>query len=216
MLPPSLIETMRVVGGRIPLLDAHIRRYHHSAAILGYVASEWKTDAVSRAVDAEDSVLRVQIDAMGSVEWSSRSLPERRQPITVAVSNVARDTSNPLLQIKNTDRWIYEEAAQEALSRGVDYVLIRSKSDQITETSIHTLLYQAGGKWWTPPLSDGLLAGVVRAELLRRGVVGERSFTSDEAKGKPPIALCNAVVGVVSARWWEAESAGLAGQGLRH
>lgn len=201
MSHPSLIETMRVVSGRIPLLDAHARRYRQSADLLGYAVSDWKVEATARAAGMIDSVLRAQIDAQGAVQWSTRPLPERDATRTVALSRTVRDTSNPLLQIKNTQRKLYDEAATEARSRGVDCVLIRSLSGQITETSIHTLLYRTNGQWWTPPLSDGLLAGVMRSELLGRGTVAERSLTTEEARRRPLIALCNAVVGIVDARW---------------
>lgn len=194
---------MRVTGGRIPLLAAHLRRYRDSAAALGYAWSDWEPEALAHASAATDSVLRAEIDAWGIVQWSARALPGARGTLNVAVSRITRDTSNPLLQFKNTSRMLYHDAADEAKRLGADYVLIRSHADRLTETSIHTLLYRFEGRWWTPPLSDGLLAGVVRAELLRRFLVEERSLTNEEARSRPRIALCNAVVGVIPARWMD-------------
>jgi branched-subunit amino acid aminotransferase/4-amino-4-deoxychorismate lyase len=179
----------------------HIRRYLQSAEALGYSLVDWEREAIVRAAEMPDSVLRAQTDARGDVAWSTRPFPDLGRSLTVALSHVTRDTSNPLLQFKNTNRLLYDEATEEAQTLGVDHVLIRSLSDRVTETSIHTLLFQVDGRWWTPPLSDGLLAGIVRRELLRRGVVDERSLPTEEARRRPPIALCNAVVGVVSARW---------------
>ena len=201
MASPSLIETMRVVEGRIPLLAAHLRRYRDSAYALGYEWHDWEREAAARAAALSDSVLRAQIDPGGNVQWSTRPLPDACAIPVVMVSRLGRDTSNPLLQYKNTSRQLYRNAAAEAEQVNVDFVLIQTLEGRITETSIHTLLFRAEGRWWTPPLDDGLLAGVVRSELLRRTVVEERSFTVEEALYRPRIALCNAVVGVIAARW---------------
>ncbi len=199
---PSLIETMRVVDRRIPLLRAHVQRYRSSADALDYAIADWSTEASKRAAGASDCVLRAQINCRGDVSWTMRPLPETTRRLVVDASRVVRDTSGSLVQYKNTQRGLYQEAAAEAKRLGVDHVMIRSGANRLTETSIHTLLFESERRWWTPPLSDGLLAGVVRSELVRRGVVGERSLDADEAlRVQPQIALCNAVTGVVRAHW---------------
>ena len=52
-----------------------------------------------------------------------------------------------------------------------DYVLV-NREGFITETAIANLVFQLDGQWITPPLSDGVLPGVMRALLVEKnGVV---------------------------------------------
>jgi branched-subunit amino acid aminotransferase/4-amino-4-deoxychorismate lyase len=201
-MQPSLIETMRVVEGRIPLLGAHVQRYQNSARQLGYVVAPLGALAAERSRRSRARVLRAQLSPEGAVEWSARAFRPPILPLRVGLSQVARVLDDPLLQVKSTRREVYNEASAEAAERGLDAVVLRSLEGRATETSIHSLLYRLDGRWWTPPLADGLLRGVLRGELLRRGVVAERSLLVDEVhRHRPRIALCNAVVGIVPAVW---------------
>ena len=51
----------------------------------------------------------------------------------------------------------------------------------------------------TPPLDCGLLAGVMRAELLESGAITERRITVAELRAAPRLWVINAVRGWVDA-----------------
>ncbi len=65
----------------------------------------------------------------------------------------------------------------------------------VTESTIANAVFLIEGEWYTPPLSDGLLPGILRAELLREGVLFERSVSVAEAESAQAVALINSVQG---------------------
>jgi len=86
---------------------------------------------------------------------------------------------DPCLRHKTTARAAYDAARERAAVGGEIFdVLMHNELGQVTETSITNVgLEAAGGGWITPPLSCGLLGGVMRAELISRGVLREEAIT---------------------------------------
>jgi len=67
------------------------------------------------------------------------------------------------------------------------------------------VLVKLDGAWWTPPLSAGVLPGVMRAVLLEDATpwlgapLRERMLTRADVVRAEAIAVCNALRGVVPA-----------------
>jgi para-aminobenzoate synthetase/4-amino-4-deoxychorismate lyase len=163
--------------------------------------SDWIGEAASQALRLGQGVLRAEFSPVGKVSWSTRPLPLPAEPLRVGVAR-GRVENDALVPHKTTRRAVYERCAAEAQARRLDAIVLRNPQDRLTETAVHSLLFRLNGRWWTPPLADGLVAGVARAALLRRGAVGERPLALAEVRsGAPTIAVCNAVVGVVRAVW---------------
>ena len=72
------------------------------------------------------------------------------------------------------------EILKEAKDAGHDDSIILATDGQITETSTATLLLKINGTWVTPPLSSGILNGVVRALVLEAGLAQVRKITEEE------------------------------------
>ena len=79
-----------------------------------------------------------------------------------------------------------------------DDVVLVNRHGHVTETTIGNLAALIDGSWVTPPIRDGLLAGVRRAAMLAAGELSERSVTVEELRGAEQIARLNAL------RGWEA------------
>ncbi len=68
-----------------------------------------------------------------------------------------------------------------------------------------TVLVKLDGAWWTPPLSAGVLPGVMRAVLLEDATpwlgapLRERVLTRADVARAEAVAVCNALRGVVPA-----------------
>jgi branched-chain amino acid aminotransferase len=68
-------------------------------------------------------------------------------------------------------RYPYTENLQlltQAQSAGFDDYLLINREDHVTETAIANLILQIDNQWITPPLSDGVLPGVMRALLIEK------------------------------------------------
>jgi len=75
--------------------------------------------------------------------------------------------------------------------------LLYNQDGQLTEFTIGNLALQIDGVWYTPPLSCGLLPGVMRAEALASGLLQERVLRRDELHHAQAAALLNSVRGWV-------------------
>jgi branched-chain amino acid aminotransferase len=68
----------------------------------------------------------------------------------------------------------------EAKSAGFDDYILINQDGFITETAIANLVFQLDGEWITPPLSDGVLPGVMRALLVEKNGVIVRQITANQ------------------------------------
>ena len=63
----------------------------------------------------------------------------------------------------------------------------------ITESTIANVVVEISGERFTPPLACGLLPGVFRAELLRRGEIAERVLRPADLRDATAVWLVNSV-----------------------
>lgn len=71
--------------------------------------------------------------------------------------------------LKLASSFIYSRAAQTCRLRGWDDCIIENTRQQAIETAISNLFWIKDGQLFTPPLTDGCVAGVFRAYLLDAG-----------------------------------------------
>jgi branched-subunit amino acid aminotransferase/4-amino-4-deoxychorismate lyase len=67
-------------------------------------------------------------------------------------------------------------------NKGFDEAIVLNPDNKVSEAGVSNLLIKIGDKWWTPPLSDGALPGVVRALIIENFDVGVRSIDASEIK----------------------------------
>ncbi len=96
-------------------------------------------------------------------------------PLPVVVwSDAPIAADDPARRHKTLDRALYDEASAWARSAGVADVLFLNDHGRVAEGAISNLfVLGADGRWRTPPVADGALPGVLRAELIERGAAVE-------------------------------------------
>jgi para-aminobenzoate synthetase/4-amino-4-deoxychorismate lyase len=119
-----------------------------------------------------------------------RGAPE---PVRLALDDVPVDPSDVFLFHKTTVRGRYQDA--RARHPDADDTLLTNTRGQITETSVANVAAKLEGRWWTPPLDAGLLAGTERAALIAEGAVAERPIGVDEARTAQDLAVFNSIRG---------------------
>ena len=78
--------------------------------------------------------------------------------------------------------------------------LIFSNEDQyVTESRFYNLIVEIDGIAYTPPIKSGLLPGIARAKLIKKGQLHERVILIDELKKATKIYLINDVRGKLAA-----------------
>ena len=158
-------------------LERHVERLRSSAVYFGFALDEGAVRAAldRTGADADRSVkIRLRLNRAGAIEVSSvvldRGAPE---PIRLALDDVPVDPTDVFLFHKTTMRRRYEDA--RARHADANDTLLINLRGEITETTTANVAVKLAGRWWTPPLDSGLLAGTERAALLDDGAIEERS-----------------------------------------
>jgi para-aminobenzoate synthetase / 4-amino-4-deoxychorismate lyase len=114
----------------------------------------------------------------------------------VVWSQAAIVADDPARRHKTLDRALYDEASAWAGDAGVADVLFLNEHGRVAEGAIsNVFVLGADGRWRTPPVADGALPGVLRAELIERGqAVEARLWPEDVITGSA--AIGNALRGL--------------------
>jgi 4-amino-4-deoxychorismate lyase len=204
--PPSLIETMKAdAGGMIALLPYHLRRLKHSARALGYVypSDDIVIEEINTAINQSDALnssdtrVRLLLDSFGKLDIQTAPLPALQGVPFIAFTDLSLDSDEPFLQHKTTHRPWYD-AATQWLAQHPDYfdLIYLNEKGELCEGSRSNIYVLKNGEWLTPPLSSGLLGGVLRTQLLETGQANEAILTpSDLTADKASIRLSNALRG---------------------
>ena len=89
------------------------------------------------------------------------------------------DPADYRLHHKTSDRRVYDV---EGLADGVHPIFIDADG-HVTEGAIWNVFVERDGKMLTPPLSRGVLPGVLRRELLESGKAVEVDLNADDLAG---------------------------------
>lgn len=201
----QLVETLRwEPESGFYELARHLSRLSESAWYFDVPLDTAEVRAgLDRATRGAERGLRVRllVDRTGWITIEAADLPPgAERPLVLAMDTERVDSRDPLLFHKTTSRSVYEAAARRF--PGADDVVLVNEAGRVTETTIGNLAVSIDGAWVTPPVGDGLLAGVRRAALLSSGGLVERSVTIDELRSAAGLARLNSV------RGWEAATLG--------
>ncbi len=161
----KLIETLGWSGVDFPRQTLHLARLIRSAARLGWPCDPVAVERAMRdAVPSHPARMRLTLDAKGRIAVEAAPLPPAKAEWTIALSTTRLHSTDPWLSLKSTRRVPYD-TARAALPPGIDEVIFQNERGEVCDGSITTLFFDRGQGLRTPPLSAGLLPGVLRAEL---------------------------------------------------
>ena len=187
-----LIETF---GLGSPRLARHRARMAAGAAALGWGFDPAGFDAAVAGADPAAGRLRLTLGAVGdfALEQSPLTPAPGLWHLGLAVRLLRSD--DPFLRIKSTHRPAYD-AARAALPAGVDEVIFLNEHGQVCDGTITTVFFDRGQGMRTPPLSCGLLPGVLRADI---GCAEEMLMPADLAHVR--LWVGNSLRGLIPAVW---------------
>ena len=194
----DLIETMRFEPARgIMLIDRHLTRMARSARRLGFAFDgHHARNALHMATFRLKYARRVRLVLApgGAVAIEVRALPVAPQgPVDVGLAPLVVEPNDIRLRHKTSDRAFYD------VPRGGAFETVFVRADgRVSEGSFTNLFLDTGSILVTPPQSEGLLGGVLRAELLATGKAIEGELTvADLREG---FLIGNALRGLLPAR----------------
>ncbi|WP_374641604.1 aminotransferase class IV family protein [Tabrizicola sp.] len=155
----KLIETALWDGARAPRWALHMARLRRSAELLG-----WDCPGIDATGPGHPARLRLTLDREGRVEWQVAALPPAKAVWRLGLAGERLRSADPWLRVKSTRREAYDRA-RAALPEGLDELVFLNERGEVCDGSITTVFFDRGQGMRTPPLSCGLLPGVLRAEL---------------------------------------------------
>jgi 4-amino-4-deoxychorismate lyase len=158
-----LIETMLWDGAGVPRLPLHAARLAAGCRALGWTVPD--IDAALRALDLSGPArVRLTVGALGDVQVTDAPLPPVKPVWRVGLAAARLSSADPWLRLKSTRRGAYD-AARAALPAGLDEVIFQNERGEVCDGTITSVFFDRGQGMRTPPLSSGLLPGVLRAAL---------------------------------------------------
>jgi para-aminobenzoate synthetase/4-amino-4-deoxychorismate lyase len=156
-------------------LERHLARLQASSAYFGYPFSL----ALARAgVQAACTVLppgmphrlRLALQPDGEIVVQTGALAALEEPVRLlladASANEVMQSDDLFLRHKTSIRSRYDAAWRAAESVGAFDTLFFNERGELTEGGRSNVFVRIGERWYTPPLSSGVLPGVMRAVLL--------------------------------------------------
>ena len=178
----DLIETMRFdpdVG--IADLDRHLDRLDASAKRFDFPFNRHSARNELQAATfrrLEPAVLRLLLSPRGTMAIELKPLPERpHQPVEVAVRPLPVNADDFRLAHKTTARAFMDQARRDG---GKLETIFVTPEGFVTEGSYSSIFVERDGKYLTPPLSRGLLPGLLRARMIEEGTAVEADLTLDD------------------------------------
>ncbi|UWQ59490.1 aminotransferase class IV family protein [Leisingera caerulea] len=197
-----LIETLGWhPGAGFRHLKAHLARMGRSAAVFGIPFDPEQAEAVL-AEAAGDAPLRCRLtlDTDGQLDLTTAPLGSSPAQWRLGIAQTRLEAGDLWLQHKTTRRALYD-AARAELPEGVEELLFLNQRGELCEGTITNLfLTRADGQVVTPPLSCGLLPGILRQVMLETGKCQEQVLRVQDLRDARAIHMGNSLRGLIRAR----------------
>lgn len=208
----ELIETLRWERGQgFIRLERHLARLYASASKLGFACDPAKIGGMlAQAVSASDrqtpasSFLRVRLTLAqnGSVQCSAQPFALLPPQIvwTLRTARTHLTSTDALLRHKTSRRAVYDAARAEFTHPQADEVILLNERGEVCEGAITSLFADFGdGQLKTPALQCGLLAGVLRGEMIDDGAAVEGVLMPDDLQKAKALWVGNSLRGLIRA-----------------
>ncbi len=194
----DLIETMAFdPKDGFARLERHLTRMKASARALDFAFDRHAARNELQAATfrlRHPSRIRFVLSRSGAMAIEARPLPPVPDgAVDVRVAPLPVDVSDFRLRHKTTDRRFYDAARGPAFE-----AVFTDPCGFLTEGSFTNIFVPMGGTYLTPPLSRGLLGGILREELIESGAAHEADLRVDDLRA--PFFIGNALRGLLPAR----------------
>lgn len=186
------------------LLDEHLERLKKSMVEINLLPLEEKDlrEYLSK-LNIENKAVKITVTPL-SIIITEREINYKEEDynkgMKLTISKVRRNSTSRLCYIKSTcyiENLIEKENAKKL---GYDDVIFLNENGYVTETSCANIFIVKNKGIFTPKLEDGLLGGIVRAEIIREFDVDEKSITIEDLMQSEEVIITNSLMGAMSIR----------------
>ncbi len=223
----GLIETIKVINGRIVFKNLHVKRLYNSLKVINVDETEYKVeDRILRLLKYEciekglkNFRLRLEIQKnrahdympeISALKWNCTLKPLENvkyklndKGLKLTILPKHKKLIDKFANLKHTDRAIYEAALSYARENNFDDAIVMNENNSVADASIYNIFVIKDNIVYTPRLEDAPVNGVLRELLLTRlpdTKIVEKSISVLDIYNADEIFLTNALRGI---RWVE-------------
>ncbi len=197
----SFFETILVTHHGI-FLDKHVQRINRSLEEfnISQRISVELIENIIRHYKLSTTALKLQVsekNIIASVRGLTYSPDYYQRGAHVTLSKFVRSRHSPLIHHKSANYGDLILALRQAKHDGFDDCLLFNERGNLTESCIANLFILKDDTIITPPLSDGLLPGIIRDYLIHHYTIIEQSLTLNDLMHCDGAFLTNSLMGIV-------------------
>jgi len=189
------------------ILDLHLNRLEASASYFDYVFDRSfiveELRKLTAEFDSSPHKVRLLLSRDGKLKLESSTFDnsENNKIYNIGLAKSFVKSDNVFLYHKTTNRLVYENALKN--NPGFNDVILYNERNEITESTIANIIFESNGKFYTPPVNCGLLAGTYREWLIAKGKIEEIIIYKDQVDEFGNIYLINSVRGMYKVKIFE-------------
>ncbi len=203
-------ETMAVEKGKVEFLDLHLARLQHA---MNFFEIPYSTENIKGELNTflkhhhldltGHDVLKLTISEQEhhlSLRKNTYTKDAYEKGFQVEFSPIRRNETSPLTYHKTL---CYADNLMEKhriVNAGKDEVLFLNSKGEITEGSTANIFFGKNGRLYTPPISCGLLPGIMRSHILNQQNVIEQPIYPENLKSFDRAFMTNSLMKVMPVR----------------
>ena len=197
----GVFETMAVVNSRVIFADRHLQRLQKGLAALGI--GEQKE--IEKHFESSDPACAKGVKKV-IVTDENIVVDYRETPYTQAdyergfkleIAKIKRNETSPFTYIKSLNYGDNIVAKKEAKKRGVDEPVFLNLQGELTEGATTNIFFCHDDKIYTPPVTSGLLPGIMRGWIMENVLVNESKIYFEDIKKFDEMFISNSVLGIM-------------------
>ena len=210
----GVFETIALEQGVPIFFREHLARMMASLERLGLTADPRELVDLARNACQGDAVAGSKVlklvvtekNRFATVRANAYNDARRAAGFSCAFSEVRRNETSPLVAMKTLNYGDCILQKRAATARGIDEPLFLNTKGQVAEGATSNIFAVIRGEVVTPPVSCGLLPGVMRNFALRVTGAKERPLMLEDFMQADEVFLTNSLMGAMSVRSIEGQS----------
>ncbi|CAL7891453.1 aminotransferase class IV [Fusobacterium necrophorum] len=201
----GVFETIKVEDGRAIFCEEHLRRLQKSLDFfdISQKISVKEIQAYLATQKEKNFALKIVVSAR-NILYLKRENPylhqEKDRGVRLCFSKVLRNSSSAMVYHKTTQYYENLLEKKKAKQRQYDEVVFWNERGELAEGAVSNLFFLKGDQLYTPPVSCGLLPGIMRGKIMEYYPVEEKRILPEDLLNFDACFLTNSLMGVLWVR----------------
>lgn len=193
----SLIECLRIENGELFRTEYHLKRLQTSADFFGIPFNREETEKLWTKTAQKNTTdtykMRFLLHPDGAHDLELTRIDTKNKRITAQLADKPVPSNDLFLYHKTTHRKVYENLKNTQ----TEETLLWNERGELTEFINGNIVLGINGCFFTPPVTSGLLSGTMRAELLAKNKISEKTLAKKDLLEADYVWLINSVRGFI-------------------